>query len=451
MRMKRAICTFMFTISSIAGVGSAETHLTVYGGDMAVVRILDDIELAEGVQTLVFPGVAERIEPGSVRFSAPVEGISVMESGFRYDLSGSGKILSRCLGREISLVMKNGSVVEGILMSISDDIVMRGGDGRMNMVKFDGVERVVFPESMEDLVTTPTLFLKIRSRTSGKTPVEISYTTAGFSWRAEYNAVMSDDEESMEISSWARIENRCGASFEDAWLKLVSGDVRRAAAGKSPAGMRTAAKRLMEDDTAGFDERGFFEYHVYDLRRKVDLMNAEAKKITLFDPVRVGVKKKFVYDFRKNPGKVSVEAEFMNGKEDGLGVPLPAGKVRVFKCDADGAVEFLGEDTVDHTPRGEKVRLTLGYAHDLVAERKVADARRISPRVREQTVEITLRSRKRESAAVTVTEHLWGSWKVLRKSHEFVKRDAYTIEFPVEVEAGGETKVTYTVRIESPR
>jgi len=449
--MKRAIYTIVFMISSIAGVHAAETYLTVYNKDIAVVRIVDDMELVKGDQTVVFPGVAERIEPASVRFSAQDGGISVMESVFRYDLSDSRKILSRRLDRGISLVMENESVIEGILMSVSGDLVLKDGDDRINIVKFDDVERIVLPESTEGFVTRPTLFLKLRSRTSGRTTTEISYTTAGFSWRAEYNAVMSGDEKSMEISSWASVENKSGASFGDAELKLVAGDVHRASAGDSPAGMRSAAPRLMESDTVGFDERGFFEYHVYDLRRKVDIMNAEVKQIALFDPVRVEVEKKFVYDSRENAGKVAVGVEFVNGEENGPGVPLPAGRVRIFKRDADGSVEFLGEDAIDHTPRNEKVRLMLGYVHDLVVERKVTDTRRISSRVREQTVEIALRNRKRESAAVTVVERLWGDWELLRKSHEFVKRDAYTIEFPVEVPAEGVTKITYTVRIESPR
>ena len=271
--------------------------------------------------------------------------------------------------------------------------------------------------------------------------------TGGFDWHAEYTAVVSDDEREMEISSWVSVNNNSGATFEDATLKLVAGDVHRVRPG-IPIRREIAAKAtlMQEESRVGFEERGLFEYHLYELQGRTTVNNAEIKQIALFPVTTTKVSKLLIYDSWKNAIRVSANIEFTNSEKDGMGMPLPAGKVRVYKHDTDGAIEFVGEDALYHTPKNEKVRLMLGTSFDIVAERKVVETRRISQAIREDTIEIALRNRKEESVSVMAVEHLMGDWEIIRKSDDFVKKDAYTAEFTVEIPSDSEKTITYTVR-----
>ncbi|HDY87036.1 MAG TPA: DUF4139 domain-containing protein, partial [bacterium] len=335
----------------------------------------------------------------------------------------------------------------GILQSVTGDVVLKGKEGGIKIVKLSAVKQYDFPELPEGLITRPTLFWKLYSKTALKTNTEVSYMTAGFDWHAEYTAVVSDDEKEMEISSWVSINNNSGATYENAKLKLVAGDIHRVRP-RIPVRREIAVKaELMgEEFRAGFEERELFEYHLYELQGLTTVNNAEIKQIALFPSATTNVEKLLIYDSWKNAKKVSVNIEFTNAEKDGLGIPLPAGKVRVFKRDTDGAVEFVGEDALDHTPKNEDIRLILGYAFDIVAERKLVDTRRISKTIREETVEINLRNRKEQKVKITAVEHFRGDWEIIDKSDPYVKKDAYTVEFAVDIPANSEKTVTYTAR-----
>lgn len=446
--MKRLMTTLLILMSAASPAVAAETALTVYNTDLAIVRIVDSMSFEKGVQAMAFTGVANRIDPTTVRFTAKNAGVTVVEQNYRYDLVDSRKVLERYIDRSVTLVVEGESVIEGVLLSVDGDIVLRDSSGRVNIVRLDAIERYDLPELPGGLVTRPTLVWTLHSERAATSETEISYMTGGFFWHAEYSAVISDDETKMEISSWVSVDNRSGASFENADLKLVAGDVHRTAPQMAPEGRGMMKSMVMEDASIqGFEERGLFEYHLYDLGRKTDIMNNEIKQISLFDPATSGAEKRFVYDSSRDAGKVSVGIEFANTEKNGLGMALPAGVVRVYKRDSDGAVEFVGEDRIGHTPKNEKVRLTLGKAFDIAAERNVTDVRRITDRVREQSVEIVFRNRKDENVTVTAVEKLWGDWEILDASHKYVKKDAYTVEFTVPVSADGESKVTYTFRM----
>lgn len=446
--MKHIVLLCITVLLTFPACYAAEVSLTVYNSDLAIVKILDSMNFTRGIQTLTFTDVAERIDPTSVRFSVLNSDVKVIEQNYRYDLINSTKVLQRYIDRKVSLWVKDGNLIEGILQSVAGDVVLRSPNGGINIIRNDAIERYELPELPDGLIIRPTLFWKLNSSNEGKANTEVSYMTGGFFWHAEYTAVVSDDEKTMELSSWVSVENNSGAYFKNADLKLVAGDIHRVKT-EEPAYKRQLmlAVPTGEESMAGFEERELFEYHLYDLGRKTDVNNAEIKQIALFNPAQVKAVKRFVFDSRKNPGKVSVSMEFENAEKDGLGIALPAGKVRVYKRDTDRAIEFVGEDSIAHTPKNEKVRLSLGNAFDLVAERQVTDTRRISPTIREQTIEISLRNRKTEQVDITSIEYLWSDWEVLKKSHDYVKKDAYTLEFTVTVPPDGETKITYTVRL----
>ena len=426
---------------------SEDISLTVYNNDLAVVKVVDTMSFKSGRQTISMTDVAEMVDPTSVRFTSEKGDVRIIEQNYRFDLINPRKVLHRYIDSDIAIRLDEGDFIEGTLQSVSNDVVIKSRDGKLNIVKEDAIRRFEFPELPEGLITRPTLVWDIFSDNNITTPTEVSYMTQGMSWHAEYTAVASDNDDAVELSSWVSVENNSGTTYTDASLKVVAGDVHRVTP-PMPQFSRSMVKStaMAEDMAGGFEERGLFEYHLYELKGKTTVQNAEIKQISLFEPVTTKAKKLFLYDVRKDAEKVSVSMEFVNSQKDGLGMPLPAGKVRVYKRDTDGSLEFIGEDSLDHTPKNEKVRLVMGNAFDCVGERRVTDTKRITQRMREETVEIKLRNRKEESVTITAVEHLWGDWEIMEKSTEFVKKDAYTAEFTVAVPADGEVVITYTVR-----
>ncbi|MBA7564923.1 hypothetical protein ES708_06592 [subsurface metagenome] len=440
----------LFLVTSILALNSiafADVSLTVYNNDLAIVKSVEEMSFIKGLQAISLTDVASRIDPTSVRFTSSDGNVTVLEQNYRYDIVNTAKVLHYYIDKQVSIWVKDGDLIEGVLQSVTGDVIVKGRDGRLNILKEDVIERFDLPELPEGLVTRPTLIWQVNSLKSGDFPTEVSYMTGGLSWHAEYSAVVSEDEENLEISSWVSINNMSGATYENAALKLVAGDVNMLKKGR-PLMKREAVLSLAAEDemTGGFEERGLFEYHLYDLGRATTIANAEIKQIALVDPTDVITQKKFMYEPWKDPKKVAVSMEFINSEEMGLGMALPAGKIRVYKRDTDGSIEFIGEDAVDHTPRNEKVRMVLGSAFDIVAEKKIIETRRISQRIREQDIEISLRNRKEEQVVITVSERFYGDWEILKKSHDFIKKDAYTAEFSILVPADAEVIAAYTIR-----
>jgi hypothetical protein len=296
------------------------------------------------------------------------------------------------------------------------------------------------------LVVKPTLVWMLASDRGGTERAEVSYLTDNISWHAEYVSVVNAKDDGLTLNGWVSLDNKSGATYEDAKLKLVAGDVHRVAPGQPPVPMEDKVMRMEAAAAPQFEERQFFEYHIYTLERPATVADRETKQLALFPSAAAAAKKVLTYDGMQDPTKVAVRMEFENAKKNGLGMALPAGKVRVYKEDEDKALEFVGEDQIDHTPRDEKVRLYLGNAFDVVGERKRTDYQEVSTRTHQESFEIEIRNHKDASIEITVVEHLWGDWTITEKSQEYVKKDSHTVEFPLTVAANGNAKVIYTVR-----
>jgi hypothetical protein len=309
------------------------------------------------------------------------------------------------------------------------------------------------------LVPKPSLLWKLETAKGGKHKSEIDYQTAGLDWHCDYVVVVNADETLADITSWVTLDNKSGATFKSAALKLMAGEVHKIQSPlRAPRAMMMSGM-AREEMKPQFSEAGFAEYHLYTLAGRTDVKNNETKQMSLFNASKIGTQKKYVFDqdsggFRPmivaqsgTAQKVAVKIEIANTKANGLGMPMPKGKVRVYKKDQDGALEFIGEDNIDHTPKDEKVRVYIGDAFDIVAERKQTNVQQVSDRVQRQSYEISIRNHKDTAVTVTDVEHSFGQWKIISSSQEFSKRDSHTFEFAVDVPANGETKVTYTVEI----
>ncbi len=429
--------------------GYAEVGLTVYNNDLALVKDVRQLDFKTGIDTLKFTDVAAAIDPTSVSFAVKdnPEGVQILEQNFQYDLVGADRILAKYIDKTIQVVTKEDKLFEGTLLSVVGGLTLMEPDGGIRIIDREGVRDMSFPKLPEGLITRPTLVWLLDSDISGKHPGEVRYLTKKINWHAEYVATVSADDTELNLAGWVSIDNRSGATYENAKLKLIAGDVhlveerKRRGPWEAEFGRATAAAR-----PPTFEEKAFFEYHLYTLTRPATVRDNETKQLSLFAPAEVTTKKIFTFDGARDGKKVRVNLEFKNSKEAGLGIPLPKGKIRVMKTDEDGSLEFIGEDQIDHTPKNEKVRVYLGNAFDIVGERMVKDHRKVTKMITEEDIEVSLRNRKEEPVTITVIEHIWGDWEIRNASAEYRKKDAYTAEFDVRVAADQEVTLTFTVR-----
>jgi hypothetical protein len=441
----------------------------------ALVRDERMVKIANGRSTLQFTDVAGLIDPTTVQFVSLTDPATrVLEQNFQFDLVSTQKLLQKFIDKPISIDYSLGNdakTLNGTLLSAADGLVIRGANGEISALQ--GYHNVRFPDLPGGLITRPTLVWDIATQRPGDHRARVTYQTGGVTWWADYNLTYADGRDpnsgTLDVGAWVSIINQSGASYSNARLKLIAGDVHRA---QTAVPMAAGAMALREEDALekrGFAEKSFFEFHLYTLGRRTTLPNNSTKQIELFDQARqVPAKKVLVYyglnqapyfypspvtdrDYgQQSNKKVDVYVEFRNDEKYGLGVPLPAGRIRVSQLDAaDQSLEFIGEDIIDHTPKNETVRIKLGSAFDVVGERKQVDfAVNTSAKWLEEEIEVKLRNHKNAAVTVLVKENLyrWTNWTIKQTSQPYEKEDARTIYFPVTVAKDGEATVRYRVR-----
>lgn len=447
----------------------------------AIVKQQRKAALKEGRSTLRFADVAAKIEPTTVLFKSLTDpdGTAVLEQNFEFDLVGPEKLLEKFVDRPVTLqfVRENGNVdqLRGTLLSNAGGAIILNTGEAANPIQIirQNSERIALSELPGGLITRPTLVWDLQAKRGGEHLVQVSYETRGITWWADYNLVFREGANAnsgvLDLSAWVSLINRAGATFPDATLKLVAGDVQRVQAERQMAISNGAPSESMwSAPMAGFVEKSFFEYHLYTLGRPTTLPDNSTKQIELFPAARdVPCEKVLVYYGLNVPWwtwgapnqdrelglamntKVDVYLRLVNDEQSKLGMPLPAGRIRVNKLDpADETLEFIGEARIDHTPRNEKVLVKLGSAFDVVGERRQTDfSIDVDRRQMDEGIEIKVRNRKQEPVQVIVKENLyrWSNWKILAKSHDFEQQDARTIHLPITVPADGEVVVKYGV------
>ncbi|RME41621.1 MAG: DUF4139 domain-containing protein [Planctomycetota bacterium] len=444
----------------------------------AIVKQERGVSLKGGRSTIRFTDVAAYIDPTTVSFTSLTdpESTHVLEQSFEFDLVSTQKLLQRYIDREITVEQVRGERIEavrGTLLSADNGLVLRTKDGGIRVLY--RYANILFPELPGGLITRPTLVWDVTTNRPGLHRTRVTYETKGMTWWADYNVVFTPHEDAnrgtLDIGAWVSILNQSGATYRDAKLKLIAGDVHRAPTpAKAIAGFRQArARAMVAEADAGFEEKAFFEYHLYTLGRPTTLPDHSTKQIELFPTARdvqcekvlvyYGVPARFYYYggpmTDRNLGiptnkKVDIYLRFKNEKAIGMGMPLPSGRIRVFQKDtADDSLEFIGEDTIDHTPKDEEVLVKMGSAFDVVGERKQIDfAVDYDRHWMKETIEIKLRNHKDKPVRVLVKETLyrWVNWEIVEHTHDFKKIDARTIHFPVRVDKDGEVTIRYTVR-----
>ncbi len=462
--------------------------LTIYNQNFFVAREYVPLDLTSGINRAQYAGIASHLEPDSVILRDPAgRALQVLEQNYRNDPISQELLLSFYEGKTIEFLVQPGQIVKGK--------VVRSGyvpssyyaqsyqqpSYTQPIIEVDGVLRFglpgqpLFPALSGDSILKPTLSWLLQTNDPGKFDAEISYVAGGMSWQADYNLVVSDNPKSktdlLDMVGWITMRNQSGKTFENANIKLMAGDVNKIQSGTLANRAYGAMKMAMDEAAAApvVREKSFDEFHLYTLARSTTLRDQETKQVEFVRSTGIHALRLYVYDgaqvqqygyynmdqirqdqnygTQSNP-KVWVMEEFKNADVNHLGIALPKGKLRFYRRDTDGHLEFVGENVIDHTPKDETLRIFTGNSFDVVGERKRTNIRVDSAHNwMDESFEIRVRNHKKEAVTVRVVEHLyrWTNWKLTEQSQESRKMDAQTVEFPVTIAPDGEQVVTYTV------
>jgi len=472
--MKTLISLFILVLIPLSVGGAAELRsslddqqqvaVTIYNDNLALVRDQRSVVLPKGQVELAFRDVSARIRPETVIFRnlTDPKGSIIREQNFDFDLLSPQKLLEKYVGQEVLVVRSHpqtgvDSTTPAKVLAANDGVVLQID----NKIETGIPGRIVYPDVPANLRDRPTLILDMENSRAGQQDLEISYLTSGLSWRADYVALLAKDEKTLDLSGWVTLTNQAGTTFRQATLQLVAGDVNRVAE-EMPIAREYLMKTAMADAAPAMAEESLFEYHLYTLQRPTTIKDNQTKQVSLLTAPQVKVKKDYLlsganYYYRgRYPDlgrkiKIATYLELANREEFGLGLPLPKGTVRVYQQDSRGTTQFVGEDRIDHTPKNETVRLKLGEAFDLTADRVQTEFRLLSgkgePQLTESSYRIELKNAKTEAVTIRVQEPIPGDWEILQESHKHSRVDSATAEWTVAVPAGGSTTLTYKVRV----
>ncbi len=470
--MLHVVCLSLFCLMQFSTVlaaseivstldGQVSVGVTIYNQDLALIRDVRRVTLAPGRQTLAFREVSARIRPQTALLTAP--DLLVLEQNFEYDLLSPQSLLQKYVGREVMLVKSHPTTGEeqlerAVVLSADKGVVLRVGDHIESGVP----GRLIYPDVPQDLRDRPTLTTLVESRDGKPQQVVLSYLTGGLSWHADYVAELDADDGSLDLSGWVTLNNESGTTYRDADLKLVAGDVNRVVERQD----RRRGRGVVMAEAAlagGMEEESMFEYHLYSLDRQTTIKEKQSKQVALMQAADVKVRKEFVlqgtdYYYSNRAGdlgrkiKVAVVVELHNTKQAGLGQPLPAGVMRIYKKDSSGSLQFIGEDRIDHTPENEVIRLKLGDAFDVTADRRQTDFKKLSGFSRynyalESAFEIVLHNGKDEAVSVRVVEPVPGDWQIIKESAPHRKETSDTAVWQIEVEPKSMATLTYRVQV----
>ena len=443
--------------ASVTRDDQREVMVTIYNGNLGLVKDLRETRLPAGVSEVQFMDVAAMIDPTTVHLKSLTDaaGLKILEQNYEYDLLTSQKLMEKYVGRKVRLYQTDGTFHEATLLSTNGPVFEI--NGQIHMGHYG---RLVLPSLPENLVSKPTLVWLLRNQTARPQRVEASYLTGGITWKADYVMVLDAADRLADLTGWVTIDNKSGATYGNAALKLVAGDVNRAAEPRSQARMMELAAKAANsaDASRDFKSEGFFEYHLYTLDGRTTIKDNQTKQLSLLAAAEVPITKELIYYgaqdyYRTSYGvpvsnqKIGVYLEVKNSKENRLGVPLPKGKIRVYKADRSGSQQFIGEDWIDHTPKDESVKIKMGNAFDLVGERTQKDFRKLGSNLYEVEWEIALRNHKTEAQTVTVIEPVPGDWQVMSSNHQYEKIEAHTLKYQISVPRESSAKLVYRVRI----
>ena len=443
-----------------------ELSLTVYNQDLALIRDVRKVSLKNGMNRLAVREVSAQIRPETAiitSLSHP-NSLALFEQNFDYDLLTPQQLLQKYVGKKVRVIKTHPTTgaekeVEATVLSANNGVVLKIGD----RIETGVPGRIVYDQVPDNLRDRPTLSILANNNVAKDQTVELSYLSGGLSWKADYVAKLDKDDKFLDINGWVTLNNQSGASYKNAKLQLVAGDVNRVYEPRRQHRDVVMMKNMAAEAMPEMAQESLFEYHLYTLVHKTDVLQNQTKQVALLSASRIPVNKEFLlqgqqhYYYNKYGSiadklKVGVFVEFQNEKQHGLGVPLPKGIVRVYKNDSSGNAQFIGEDRVDHTPKDETIRLKLGDAFDVTANKKQTSYKKESAfgkykHAASSSYEIEIHNAKSEEVVVKVLEPVPGDWKMLESNLEYEKVNAHTVQWLVKVPAEKRVTLSYKVLV----
>ena len=444
-----------------------EVAVTIYNEQLALIKDLRHVKLEKGFNNLAYREVSAQMRPETalLRSIDHPEGFQLIEQNFDFDLLTPQKVLEKYVGKKVSVVKTHPTTgeertEEAEVLSVNNGVVLR----IQNRIETGYPGRIIYDGVPKNLRDRPTLVVSLNSGTNKKQVLQLSYLTGGLGWKADYVAELDETDKFVDLTGWVTLTNQSGTTYKNAKLQLVAGDVnqvrqemrvKRRDMMMSKSNMGVAAPAMVEE--------GLFEYHLYTLQRPTTIANNQTKQVSLLSATKIPVTKQFLlkgqdYYYRSSYGqigqklKVGVFVEFENKEDSNLGMPLPKGVVRVYKSDKSGNAQFVGEDRIDHTPKNEEIKLKLGDAFDITADKKQTNFKKAAAigkysQAYIASFEIILKNAKEEEVEVVVREPIPGDWKMQKESHQHEKVASGTAEWKIKVPAEGKATLIYDVLV----
>ncbi len=442
----KIIILVIFLISFL----NAKDQVTIYNENFSLVRSSIDISLSKGIQSYFMDNIPSTIEANSVIIKTLKGNIEIFSQNYEYDLANTTKILEKYIGKDIEVIAEDDIKFLGKLQFNDSSTIgiIENNTNKLILIQRDEIRNISLAELPKNFFLRPTLHWRLNAPKAGKFAIDFSYICTGMKWDVTYNTIWNEDIGELEVNSWVTINNKTGKAFLDIKLKLIAGDVQKI---HQQIDRRSYAKFAVESTTGGapdFEEKAFHDFHMYTLSENVNINNNQTKQLQLFPTKTVNAESR--YEYSTGSTEVKSKIEFINSKKEGLGIPLPKGIVKIYKKDdADNELEFIGEDYLDHTAKNEEISLTTGNAFDLVTETIIVDRLKLSKKIIEREMKVTLKNRSKKTKTITVIHNLYGNWSIMKNSLPFIKKSAMQIEFEKELKPDEVYELTWTERIES--
>jgi len=444
-----------------------EVAVTIYNEQLALVKDLRSVKLSNGFNRLAFREVSAQMRPETalLRSINHPDGFQLIEQNFDFDLLTPQKLMEKYVGHKVRVVKTHPTTgeertEEATILSVNNGVVLRIG----NRIEAGYPGRIIYDQVPDNLRDKPTLVISLESGMAKEQDLQLSYLTGGLGWKADYVAELDESDQFVDLTGWVTLTNQSGATYKNAKLQLVAGDVNQVKREMQPRMRRDFMSKSMAVTAApAMVEEGLFEYHLYTLQRPTTIADKQTKQVSLLSATKIPVNKEFLlkgqnYYYRGSYAdlgqklKVGVFVEFENKEQSNLGMPLPKGIVRVYKNDQSGNAQFVGEDRIDHTPKNEEIRLKLGDAFDITADKKQTNFKKATAigkynQAYTASFEIVLKNAKDEDVEVIVHEPIPGDWKMQNESHAHEKVAAGTAEWKIKVPAEGKKKLSYDVLV----
>jgi hypothetical protein len=444
--------------------------VTIYNQDLALVKDTRKVNLKTGLNALALRDVSAQIRPETAlltSINAPGS-LTLLEQNFDFDLLTPQKMLEKYVGKTVGIVKTNPTTgvettEQATVLSANNGVVLKVGNRIETGLTANSFSRIVYDDVPANLRDRPTLVTQINNKGATDQTVELSYLTGGLGWKADYVAELNDKENMLDLSGWVTLTNTSGASYKNAKLQLVAGDVNRVQPQMQRSMMRKNMDMVTAEAAAPMAEESLLEYHLYTLDRPTNIMEAQTKQVALLSATSVPVRKELVlrgadYYYMGQYGeigtkmKVGVFIEFDNKEASKLGMPLPKGVLRVYKKDSGGNAQFVGEDNIDHTPKNESVRLKLGESFDVTVDKKQTDFKVLPPPTKrnqlyESAFELVLKNAKKQKTTVIVQEPIGGDWKIISESAPHTKANSHLAVWKIEIPAESSTTLTYRAQV----